>query len=121
LDGHLSLRLGHRQLVDDDKRTGLKLLGEGRAQRAALDFLWQTVIVAARLRTEHRAAFAPQRVPDLADTGAPSALLAPRFLAAAAHKRPVLRRMGATPRRGLLAHDRLPDDARVHAPAKHIV
>ena len=73
-----------RQRVDDDQRAVLQLLGERRAQRAELDLLRQLEVVAARLRTEHRAALAPQRVADLADAGAAGALLPPRLLAAAA-------------------------------------
>ena len=60
----LRLDLGGRQRVDDDERAVLHLLRERRAQRAALDLLRQRVVVAARLRPEHRAAMAPQRVAD---------------------------------------------------------
>ena len=45
----------------------LQLLRERRAQRAAPHLLRQVELVAARLRPEHGAALAPQRVADLAD------------------------------------------------------
>ena len=84
-----------RQRVDDDQRAVLQLLRQRRAQRAALDLLRQLEVVAARLRPEHRAALAPQRVADLADARAAGALLPPRLLAAAADERAVLRRVRA--------------------------
>ena len=70
-----------------------------RAQRAALDLLRQLEVVAARLRPEHRAAVAPQRVADRPDARAAGALLPPRLLAAAADERAVLGRVRAAPLR----------------------
>ena len=89
--------------VDHHDRAVLQLLRQRRAQRAALDLLRQLVVVAARLRPEHRAALAPQRVADLADARAAGALLPPRLLAAAADERAVLGRVRAAPLRGVLA------------------
>ena len=72
-------------------------------------FFGSVIVVAARLRPEHRAALAPQRVADLADARAAGALLPPRLLAAAADERAVLRRVRAPPLRRVRVHDRFPD------------
>ena len=109
LGGRLRLDLARGQRVDDDQRAVLQLLRERRAQRAALDLLRQLVVVAARLRAEHGAALAPQRVADLADARAAGALLPPRLLAAAADERAVLRRVRAAALRRVRVHDRFPD------------
>ena len=86
-----------RERIDDDHRASPSFCAERRAQRAALHLLRQRVLVAARLRPEHGAALAPERVADLADARAAGALLPPRLLAAAADERAVLRRVRAAP------------------------
>src|SRR5262249_10714576 len=107
--------------VDDDDVAALQLLGQRRAQRAALHLLRQPVVVAARHRPEDGPALAPQRIPDLAHAGAARALLAPRLLAAAADVRAVLRLVRAAPLRRVRVHDRLPHQIAVDAPAEDIV
>src|SRR5439155_24244055 len=90
LRGRLRLDLLRRQRLDDDHVAVLQLLRERRAQRATLHFLRQPVVVAPRLRPEHGAAVAPQRVADGTHARAAGALLPPRLLAAATDVRAVL-------------------------------
>src|SRR6185436_19176911 len=87
---------------------------------AQLDLARQRVLVAARLRPEHRAALAPQRVADLADTGAAGALLPPRLLARASHVRAGLGGVRAAAFRRVRAHDRGVDQVGLHATAEHL-
>src|SRR4029453_13717724 len=85
------------------------------------DLLRQVIVVAARLGAEDRAALAPQRVPDLADARAASALLPPRLLAAAADECAGLGGVRAAAPCRVLAPHRFPDQISLHAPAEHIV
>src|SRR6185503_7583966 len=86
-----------------------------------LHLLRQRKVVTARLRPEHRAALAPQRVADLADARAAGALLPPRLLAAAADRRAVLRRVRTAPLGRVLLHDGAPNQVVLHAPAEHLI
>src|SRR5207244_8184268 len=81
----------------------------------------QRVLVAAGHRAEHGAALAPQRVSDLADAGAPGALLPPGLLARAADRGPVLRLVRAAALRRVLLRDRFPDKIGVHAAAEDLI
>src|SRR6185295_14011973 len=94
---------------------------ERRAEGARFHLARQRVVVAARLRPEHRAALAPQRVARLADLRAAGALLAPRLLAGAADHAAGLGLVRALPLRRVLANHRFPDQPGIHAPAEHLV
>ena len=112
LHGQSRLRLVDRELGQHDDGLLLELRAQSRAQSAPLHLARQAVVVAARLRPEHGAACAPQRVPGLADPRAAGALLAPRLPAGAADEPARLRRVRAAPRTRLLVNHRLPDQAR---------
>src|SRR5690606_34159635 len=90
-------------------------------QRALRHLLRERVPVVTRARPEHGAAAPPDRVADVAHARAAGALLLPQLLAAAAHHPAALGSLRAATRLGLrLAHG-LPDDARPHPPAEHLV
>src|SRR4051812_18969430 len=109
------------ELVDDDERAVGQLRRQRRAQRAQLHLARQRVVVAARLRPEHGAALAPQRVADFADAGAAGALLPPRLLARAADVGAVLRRVRALVLLRVLVHDRFPDQVGLDHAAEELV
>src|SRR5262249_48184948 len=95
--------------------------GKRVTQRAELHFARKLVVVAPRLRAEHRAAVPPQRVSDFADARAAGALLPPGLLAGAADERAVLRHVRPAPLRSLLVHDGFPNQVRLPPPAKPFV
>ena len=86
-----------RERVDDRQRPGLHLERQRLAQPAALHLLRQRERVVARLRREHDAALAPERVAQIAHPRAAGALLLPQLLAAARHRGAVLGRVRAAP------------------------
>ncbi len=116
------LDLGCRQLVDDDQRAVLHLLGQRRAQRAEL-----ALSSAAGSRSCAAAVRRPCRLCATADFGfrsdarAAGALLPPRLLAAAADVRAVLRLVRAAAFGRVRVHDRRPNQVGLHPPAEHIV
>src|SRR6185369_9915887 len=87
----LALVASRGERVDDGQRAVGELGRERRAEGARFHLARERVVVAARLRPEHRAALAPQRVADLADPRAAGALLPPRLLARSADVGAVLR------------------------------
>src|SRR5690606_41596100 len=88
---------------------------------AFLDLLRQLEVVAAGLRSEHRAAVAPQRRAARSDLRPSRALLPVRLLAAATDERAVLRRVRAAALRRVLPRDRFPDQVLLDSAAQDIV
>src|SRR5262245_8940756 len=84
-----SLREGLRlvtfqsESLDDIQLILFEFLCESGFQGRTKHLLRQGSVVAARAGTKDRAAFAPQRIPDLSDARAAGSLLAPGFFAAA--------------------------------------
>src|SRR5258705_10178881 len=121
LDRRLRLDLRDAQRIDDGHFAVAQLLRQRGAQRAFLDLFRQLVFVAPRLGAEHRAALAPQRVSDLAETRAAGSLLPPRLLAAAADHRAGLGGVRAATVGRVGAHDRFVNQVGLDAPAEQLV
>ena len=89
--GRLGLRRRRASSFSTTTTASRRRASAASAARSAPSFTFAAArVVAARLRAEHRAALAPQRVADLADAGAAGALLPPRLLAGAADRGAVL-------------------------------
>src|SRR5262249_50767206 len=91
----LSLVRLERPGIDHSEFLVSELGRKRRAERAEDHFLRQIVRVAARLRSVDRAAMAPERRADRADTRPAGALLSPELAARAADFALVLRLVGA--------------------------
>src|SRR5215471_7927778 len=84
-----SLRKGLRlvtfqsESLDNIELILFEFLRQSGFQGRTKHLLRQWSVVAARAGAKHRAAFTPQRIPDLSDARAARSLLAPGFLAAA--------------------------------------
>ena len=93
---------------------------ERGAQRGRARLLRHVVGVVAGLGPEHGAAVPPQGRADLADAGAPGALLPPRLLARPADQGAVLGGVGAGASARAVLLDRLVEEVLVHARAEDV-